>query len=551
MAAHIDTGSIEHPDHYKSKNINHLGLVAGMCDELGIVETIDRLIPQDHEQRNVSIGQAVKAMILNGLGFTNRALYLMPHFFQDKPVERLLGADIAAEHLNDDTLGRALDAIYDYGPSELFSHCSIQTVTRLGLQPRCGHLDSTSIHADGKYNSDEEEQDDVIKITNGYSRDHRPDLNQLVLQLICEQQAGIPLLMETLSGNKTDKDSFRNTIKGHIGQLKTDFGMEYFVADSALYVAETLKEMNNIWWISRVPETIKAARDAIDSVATDLMKNPAEPASCSLDSVYADVKQRWVVVYSPQANRRAEKTVNKKMLENTTKELKAFDELCKREFACEADAVKALIILKKNLKFSVVDEVQINALPHFQNKGRPAKGVKPDFYTYQIKGVLASQIAPRNTMLQRKSCFIIATNQLDEEALTDEDLLESYKKDQQKVERGFRFLKDPMFMASTLFLKSPERIMALMMVMTLCLTVYAALEHRIREALRLNETTFPDQKGKPTAKPTARWVFQYFTGIHVLIIGCMRELILNINELHLALLAILGERYQHMYADSG
>ena len=87
-----------------------------MVDELGLSELIDIVIKQDHEQRQVSVGQCVKAMILNGLGFVNRALYLMPHFFKDKPVERLLGEGVAAEHLNDDALGRALDAIYAYGP---------------------------------------------------------------------------------------------------------------------------------------------------------------------------------------------------------------------------------------------------------------------------------------------------------------------------------------------------------------------------------------------------------------------------------------------------
>jgi len=80
-------------------------------------------------------------------------------------------------------------------------------------------------------------------------------------------------------------------------------------------------------------------------------------------------------------------------------------------------------------------------------------------------------------------------------------VLEAYRKDQQKVERGFRFLKDPLFMASTLFLKSPRRIM------TLCLMVYAALEHRIRQGLAEQSQAYPDQKGKPTERPTARWVF--------------------------------------------
>jgi len=88
----------------------------------------------------------------------------------------------------------------------------------------------------------------------------------------------------------------------------------------------------------------------------------------------------------------------------------------------------------------------------------------------------------------------VATNELDPTALSDEELIKTYTKKQQKVERGFRFLKDPLFMASTVFLKSAERIMALAMIMTLSLLVYSALEHRIRESLKMHQTTFPIKK---------------------------------------------------------
>ena len=185
MAAHIKTGTMEYPQRFGSKQLGHLGLVAGMCDELGIVELIDTLIPQDHDKRKVSIGLAVKAMILNALGFANHALYLTELFFHDKPVERLLGKGIEAKHLNDDLLGRVLDAIWEYGPSELYPQLAAQAVKTLGLLTRFGHMDSTGFHVDGKYNSDEEPEAGVIHITKGYSRDHRPDLNQVVLQLIC------------------------------------------------------------------------------------------------------------------------------------------------------------------------------------------------------------------------------------------------------------------------------------------------------------------------------------------------------------------------------
>ena len=171
--------------------------------------------------------------------------------------------------------------------------------------------------------------------------------------------------------------------------------------------------------------------------------------------------------------------------------------------------------------------------------------------SYAIQGQLASRLDIHARQLQQKSAFILATNDIDETVLGDEQVVEAYKKDQQKVERGFRFLKDPLFMASTLFLKSPKRIMALMAVMTLCLMVYAALEHRIRQGLAEHRQTFPDQKGHPAECPTARWVFQFFTGIHVLLVGQITEVVLNLNTHHQTLLAILGEHYVDLYANSG
>ena len=81
--------------------------------------------------------------------------------------------------------------------------------------------------------------------------------------------------------------------------------------------------------------------------------------------------------------------------------------------------------------------------------------------------------------------------------------------------------------------------------------VYADLEHRIRETLKQHNETFPNQKGKLIANPTARWVFQFFAGIHVLVIGQMRELVLNLNEHHAALLKLLGERYEGLYSGNG
>jgi transposase len=168
------------PQTYHSYILDHLGLVAGMFEELGIAEVIDQATRQNPEMRLVTAGQAVKAMVLNGLGFVNQQLYLVPHFFQNKPTSRLIAPAIQASHLNDDTLGRTLDTLYASGVTELDSLIAATAAQRLGLAPTCTHLDSTSFHVDGRYNSAEAPDEQVVHITQGYSRDPRPDLNQVM-----------------------------------------------------------------------------------------------------------------------------------------------------------------------------------------------------------------------------------------------------------------------------------------------------------------------------------------------------------------------------------
>jgi len=534
-----------------SSNLDHLGLVAGMIDELGLVELIDTVIKQDHEQRHVSVGICVKAIILNGLGFINRALYLIPHFYKNKPVERLLGPGITAEQLNDDTLGRALDSIYEYGSESLYGQLAAKMVKRLDLSCAIGHLDSTCFHVDGVYNSDQDNvPQDRIQITKGYSRDHRPDLNQVVLQLISEHQAGIPLWMTALSGNSCDKESFRQTLNAHLQQLREGVGLSMVVADSALYTEKTIKDLGEFSWISRVPATIGGIRELILAASGNWFRTRPKRAYTELGANYGGINQRWLVIYTRAAHERAEQTVNKRHLKRSHAESQAFHALTTKLFACVADAEAALTQFSKTLKVVDLHGTQIIAVPGFKGKGRPAKNRAPDTIKYRITANVASVLATRQRTIQEKSCFILASNNLDEAQLTNEEIIAHYTPGQQKVERGFRFLKDPWFMAHTLFLKSPRRIMALMMIMTLCLAVYGALEYRIRQTLNQCQETIPDQLGRATAKPTARWVFQLFSGIHVLVRDGCREVILNCNATHKKILSMLGQSYISLYSDS-
>jgi transposase len=132
---------------------------------------------------------------------------------------------------------------------------------------------------------------------------------------------------------------------------------------------------------------------------------------------------------------------------------------------------------------------------------------------------------------------------------SDEEALKAYK-DQQHAERGFRFLKYPLFFAHSLFLKNESRIVAMVMIMGLALMIYGIAERKLREALEKESETIPDQKNKPTKKPTIRRVFQVFEGITVLYCGSKMVKIMNLRPIHLKVLSLLGREYERMYCTS-
>lgn len=146
------------------KNLDHLGLIAGIIDDLNIEKIVNSLIKTDVREK-ISAGTIVKAIILNGLGYMSQPLYLFPEFFRDKPVEKLLGNGIKAEEINDDKIGRVMDALYPHIINDKFwTEITLNTLKKYEIETKYSHLDSTSISVEGEYNQSENE-DNLVKIT--------------------------------------------------------------------------------------------------------------------------------------------------------------------------------------------------------------------------------------------------------------------------------------------------------------------------------------------------------------------------------------------------
>jgi transposase len=322
------------------------------------------------------------------------------------------------------------------------------------------------------------------------------------------------------------------------------------VADSALYSAENLQKLADAGttWITRVPATLTEAQHALEQATPEAMLPLKEGYRYHIRaSTYGGVAQRWMLIDSEHRRPQAQRTVDKHWRQQSEAEAKSLQKLCRTAFACEADAQQALVAFTHGLRTTTLPNSHIRAMPRYSMRGRPEPGTPPERVIYQIEGALASSIAAHAALVAQQSCFILATNALDDRTLPPLELLEGYQ-GQQHVERGFRFLKDPRFLAASLYLKKPERIMALLMVMTVCLLVYAALEYRIRTGLTTSQATFPSQTGQPVQNPTARWVFQYFGGIHLLRIPGEGAFVLNVNDQHRQLLRILGRAYEAFYS---
>jgi len=218
-----------------------------------------------------------------------------------------------------------------------------------------------------------------------------------------------------------------------------------------------------------------------------------------------------------------------------------------------ADAIKAAKEFEKTLKYHLLDNLKILVKPHYQRKGRPKPNDEVSHYTYHIQaGLIENNIVIKNYRNQAGR-FILATNLLDEKTWTCELILQEYK-EQQTTERGFRFIKDPLFFVSRVFLKSTKRIMALAMIMTLALMVYSLGQRQLRQALELNLSTLPNQKGKPTARPTLRWILpfgrlrlQCFQSVHLVFVDGIKSSIKLTDRQKLILQFLSASSHQYYF----
>jgi len=495
-------------------------------------------------------------MILNGLGFSNRQLYLVPQYFKNKPVEHLLGEGITADMLNDDCLGRTLDWLYEHDVTTLFAGLALQAQRCFSIQAQYLHIDTTLFSVSGDYATEEEGDPVPVAITYGYSRDHREDLKQWMLALATTHDGDIPLFLRPLDGNSSDKEHLSAAVKEVMAQLCEQLPQEQeqrvVVFDSGRHSQANMKSYNDakIWWISRVPETSTAAKTALE----DAYEQWQPLSDGSGDYVVRTMelpqgKERWVIVRTHAQVQATKEQMEKKVKKTQQEWEKRLWHLSNQAFACENDAQQAWKQAMKGKPCWLIAAFTVKEQGQYQQRGRPKKETTPDQTVWYLVPQLEVDQQEVWALARKKAAFIVATNILDVQRLSHEQVILTYK-EQGGVERGFRFLKDPLFLASSVFVKKPERVIALSFVMVLCLLVYRLAEHLLRRQLVATQQTIPNQINKPTNRPTMRWVFQCFEGIdllHIRIGSRWQTQVLGLQALHQQILRLLGPAYSQFY----
>ena len=401
-------------------------------------------------------------------------------------------------------------------------------------------MDSSSLSVEGEYKLSverEEEENRIIHITHGYSKDRRPDLKQFVLNLVCWGDGDIPAFLEVGNGNQSDKKEFAGILR----RFKDQWQFEgLYIADSALYSADNLPKLTGINWLCPVPKTIKEVQNLLSQVTEEQLVTTkiAGYALTSVESQYGEVKQRWLVVESQSKKALDQKQLTKKIEKVTAQSNRQLAQLERQEFACREDAQAALHQWQKSLDWHELEHATVVEKCHYARRGKLHPSELPTRRSYHLQATLRLNQEKVENAQSQAGRFVLATNQLDREGWSDEQLLGHYK-GQQGVERGFRFLKDPLFLASSVFLKTPERIMALSFIMALCLLVYSLGQRRLRQALEEQGETVANQLGKPTQRPTLRWLFQTLRGIHWLVLDNCPQII-NLTQERERLLRFFG-----------
>jgi transposase len=521
-------------------HVQHLPIVKAYADKIGLVEAINQMVPTEMA---IDPGTIVLGMILDTLSGRS-PLYRLEEFFTHQDTALLLGKAVAPEAFQDDTVGRVLDRLYDIGTMKVFTACAVRADRVFGFDKRYVHFDTTSITVYGEYPPPEEaeEQEVPFRITYGYSKDKRPDLKQFVFSTLCVDRA-VPLWGKPADGNASDK-TVNNTLLSNIATFLAQHGVApgayIYVADAALVTEDNLAALGDTLFITRLPATYNecgrliaeaVAHKTWDEVGILAHTKPTKHRPVTSYKAYEGhvtlygTPYRAVVVHSSAQDKRRQPRLARDIQASYSTVQTAARTAEQQEYFCRADAEAAAAKLRAVSAPYHLVEVTVEERPVYGRgrpslqKPRPIKAMR-----YRLKTAISPQSEHMARLEEEAGCFVLLTNvpTAGDLAHSARDILTVYK-DQHGTEQNYGFLKDPVIVNS-LFLKKPERIEALGLILLLALLIWRVMERAMRTYVDTTSIPLPGWDKQATERPTSFMMVTKFAGVMVLKLGHDRQL---------------------------
>jgi transposase len=434
-------------------------------------------------------------------------------------------------------VGRALDAIFAAGTEQLFSQVALRAACAFPLEvdTRHVHFDTTSISVWGDYALCEEEEGNGLNLTHGYSKDHRPDLKQFLIKMLCVHR-NIPILGGCADGNASDK-TLNNAMLTHLSRYMARHGIRagafVYISDSALVTPANLQAIGDNLFITRLPftfsETERVVAEAVEEGTwTDVEAREPSPgarkaASYRVCETTLDLygrSCRAVVVHSDAGDKRRARKLDRLLAESREAAQGMLRQEEKVEYFCREDARAAAARLAREGSPYHFCSCVVKEKPTYF-RGRPPKDGKRKIA--KMMYVLEGEVAEKKEAIDRAraaaGCFVLLTNVPDsgEMAHSGAEVLAAYK-EQHGIERNFGFLKDPLIV-NDLFLKRPDRIEVLGFILLVSLLTWSLMEHVMRAYLETTDTDIIGWDKKLTRRPTTFMMSIKFRGLLVAKIG--------------------------------
>lgn len=509
-----------------------LTLAHSVMKQLGLAEYINDNVSWDPDHWEVSPGDLAQLLVLSTFTDIRIPLTHLEDRFEGIDVSFFLSSASKSATVNSFNAGRALERIGQSDPEKMYQVMALSAIKQAGIPTERLHADTTTISFYGEYDTEklkltDEEKAELLQIERGYNKDGRPECKQVVVGQIVNE-AGIPVLQKVQDGSTPDVSWNARAIDYLRDIQEKGFQYGVFVADSKLVTHDLVTSMNapesRIPFVSRCPSNFEGKLEercilkAYSECRWEEMgrfhcgEKAAVYRGCCFKEEVCGAPMRLLVLESSLLKEKAAVSLEKKRMKLEPEIRKAE----KKVFLCQADAEEEIRRFEK-LPYSEMFKCQFSIEKEVKEKwprGRRKAGTVPKIeerYHLKSKEISVNE-KERDEYLQKASCIVLISN-VGEDEQEDIELVRIYK-GQQVVENSFRELKSPS-MASVIYLKNPERIKALSMLLSLSLLIRAIIQYRMREGLKEFNNENPGKKlragwgGRTLENPTYRLLYEH------------------------------------------